>query len=415
MAPVKIAYFDCFSGISGDMCLGALIDAGVSLRRLKKELNKIPVHGYEVKAKKVKKADILATKVDVILSSAFSIQHSESRNWKDIMKIITNSSLSEEIKKKGLRIFERLLKAEAKVHGRQLNNLHLHELGDIDCIVDIFGTIIGLDMLGVEKVYSSPVNLGSGTIKTDHGILPVPAPATTEILKGMPVYSTDIKSELTTPTGAVILKELSSGFGDIPLMKIERTGIGAGGRDFKERPNVLRLFIGDTLQPYVPPYQGGIKRGRKEGLEKSIEKSITVIESNIDDMNPQIYDYVIERLFKEGALDVFLTPIIMKKGRPAIKITVLCKDADRDLLIKTILRETTTIGIRFYPVNRMILERDIRLLDTEFGKVRVKVSKLGQEIFKFAPEYEDCKRIARKFKLPLIEVMERINKALSNR
>jgi uncharacterized protein (TIGR00299 family) protein len=398
--PIKIGYFDCFSGISGDMCLGALVDAGVSLQGLKEELNKIPVSGYELKAKKVKKAGIVATKVDVIERSALRVQRSGGRKWKDIEKIIQNSSLSQEIKQKGLRVFKCLFEAEAKVHGKKINNLHLHELGDIDCIVDIFGTIIGLDMLGVEKVYSSPVNLGGGTINTHHGILPVPPPATAEILKGIPVYSSDIQSELTTPTGAAILKGLSGGFGDIPLMKIEKTGIGAGSKDFNDRPNVLRIFIGEMC--------------RDESRKKGLEKSIIVIESNIDDMNPQIYEHVIERLFKEGALDVFLTPIIMKKGRPGIKLTVLCKDDDRDLLIKTILRETTTIGIRFYSVNRVILEREIKLLETEFGKVRIKVSKVGQDVFKVTPEYEDCKKIARKFNMPLIEVMKRINIALSN-
>jgi uncharacterized protein (TIGR00299 family) protein len=412
---LKIAYFDCFSGISGDMCLGALVDAGVSLQKMKRELKKIPIRGYELHAKKVKRAGFVATKVDVIERAKGKGQRDESNNptspplekggeggfehrakrWKDIERIIQDSTLSEEIREKGLKIFKCLFEAEARVHGENFNNIHLHELGAVDCIVDIFGTIIGLDILGVKKVYSSPVNLGGGSVKTKHGILPVPAPATAEILGGVPVYSTDMLFELTTPTGAAILKELSSGFGGIPPMNITNTGSGAGNRDFKHKPNVLRLFIGEMCED--------------EGYPSPIPfPQITVIEANIDDMNPQIYEYVIEKLFKEGALDVFLTQILMKKGRPGIKLTVLSKVADRELLIKTILRETTTIGLRFYEVSRVVLQRETKLVDTEFGKVRVKFSRFGNEILKATPEYEDCKRIAKKMKMPLIEVMERI-------
>ena len=388
---MKIAYFDCFSGISGDMCLGALVDAGVSIKKLKKEIEKIPVRAYELHAKKVKRAGLSATKVDIVQSSKLKVQG--SKEWKDIKKIIRASSLSKEIKQKGLAIFKLLFEAEAKVHGEGFNNVHLHELGAVDCIVDVFGTIIGLDILGVKKVYSSPMNLGGGSVKTKHGILPVPAPATTEILRGVPVYSTDVPFELTTPTGAAILKGLSSGFGSIPIMNTDKTGFGAGSKNFKDRPNVLRVFIGELCED--------------EGYPSHIPQ-ITVIEANIDDMNPQIYEYVMEKLFKEGALDVFLTQILMKKGRPGIKLTALSKVADRESLIKTILRETTTIGLRFYEVSRVVLQRETKLVDTEFGKVRVKFSRFGNEILKATPEYEDCKRIAKNLKMPLIEVMEKI-------
>ncbi|MEW6161920.1 MAG: nickel pincer cofactor biosynthesis protein LarC [Nitrospirota bacterium] len=388
---MKIAYFDCFSGISGDMCLGAIVDAGVPLKKLEGELKKIPVKGYEVHAKKVKRAGFSSTKVDVIQSSKLKVK--SSKNWKDIEKIIKTSLLPKEIKQKGLGIFRKLFEAEAKVHGEAFDNVHLHELGDIDCLIDIFGTIIGLDMLGAEKVYSSPVNLGGGSVKTEHGILPVPAPATAEILKGVPVYSTDISNELTTPTGAAILKGLSLGFGSIPLMNIERTGFGAGNKNFKDRPNVLRLFLGEQW-PLACDQD---------------DERVKVIEANIDDMNPQVYEYVMEKLFKTGALDVFLTQVLMKKGRPGIKLTVLCKEADRERLIRIIMKETTTIGLRIYEVKRAVLQREIKLIDTEFGKVRVKFSRLGDEILKATPEYEDCKRIAKKLKIPLIEVMKKIN------
>ena len=448
----KIAYFDCFSGISGDMCLGALIDAGVSLQKLKRELEKIPIRGYEMHAEKVKRAGFVATKVNVLQRAENKEQRAKSKDqraegnnspriplenrgeegfeqkakrWKDIEKIINKSSISQGIKEKGLRVFKRLFEAEAKVHDGKIKSIHLHEIGATDCIVDILGTIMGLDMLGVKKVYSSPLNLGRGSVKTDHGVLPVPAPATTEILKGVPVYSTDTSFELTTPTGAVILKGLSAKFSSIPPMNVETIGVGAGNRNFKDRPNVLRLFVGspvtpnEKLNPPIPTLEkaskGGFEKlGQRKMLNQDVagllDETVTIIEANIDDMNPQVYEYVMEKLFKEGALDVFLTQILMKKGRPGVKLSVLCKQTDRELHIKTILKETTTIGLRFYEANRVVLQRETKLQDTEFGKVRIKFSGLGKEILKVTPEYEDCKRIAKKMKIPLIEVMERIIK-----
>jgi uncharacterized protein (TIGR00299 family) protein len=397
---LKIAYFDCFSGISGDMCLGAVVDAGISIRELEKELQKIPVRGFNLVAKKVKRARFGATKVDVIQGAKSKEQR--AKTWKDIEKIIQKSSLSQEIKQKGLKIFKRIFEAEAKVHGEIFDKVHLHELGAIDCIIDVFGTIIGLKILGIEKVYSSPVNLGSGFVKTEAEILPVPAPATAEILKKVPVYSKNISFELTTPTGAAILKELSSGFGDIPLMDIEKIGIGAGSRDFKDRPNVLRIFIGNPPSPLLAK---GVKW-------EFLDKRVTVIETNIDDMNPQLYEYVMEQLFKAGALDVYLSQIIMKKGRPGIKFTVLCNEEQREDLMKIVLKETSSIGLRSYETKRRVLQREIKTIDTEFGKVKVKFSKLGDKILKVAPEYEDCKRIAKKLDIPLIEVMEKIKKDL---
>jgi uncharacterized protein (TIGR00299 family) protein len=390
---LKIAYFDCFSGISGDMCLGAVVDAGVSIKELEKELKNIPISGYKLIARKIKRARFEATKVDVIQGARSKEQR--AKTWKDIEQIIQISSLSQEIKQKGLKIFKRIFEAEAKVHGEIFDKVHLHELGAIDCIIDVFGTIIGLKILGIEKVYSSPINFGSGFVKTEAGILPVPAPATAEILKQVPVYSKNISFELTTPTGAAILKELSSGFGDIPLMDIEKIGVGAGNRDFKDSPNVLRLLVGEvwTTSSYK-------------------DEKITVIETNIDDMNPQLYEYVMEQLFKAGALDVYLSQIIMKKGRPGIKLTVPCNEEQREDLMKIILKETSSIGLRFYETKRRVLQREIKTIDTEFGKVKVKFSKLGNEILKVAPEYEDCKRIAKKLHIPLIEVMGKIKKDL---
>lgn len=402
---MKIAYLDCFSGISGDMCLGAIVDAGVPLKRLEDELKKIPVRGYNLSAKKVRRAGFISTKVDVIQLEKGKKQRAET--WKEIENIIQSSLLSQEIKQKGVKIFKGLFEAEAKVHGEAFNKVHLHELGDIDCIMDIFGTIIGFDILGVEKIYSSPINLGGGFVKAEHGILPVPAPATVEILKGVPSYSTGPEfnsgsSELTTPTGAAILKGLSSGFGGIPPMDIEKIGVGAGSKDFKDRPNVLRLFVGNLI--------GGWGDYRETtGKDEIPEQMVTIIETNIDDMNPQVYEYVMEKLFKAGALDVYLAHILMKKGRPGVKLSVLCSKDRREDLMKIVLKETSTIGLRFYETKRRVLQREVKAIDTEFGKVKVKISMLGDEILKVTPEYEDCKRIAKRLKIPLLEIMKRIS------
>lgn len=386
-----ILYFDCFSGMSGDMTLGALVDAGVPLRELERRLSLIPIKGYKLKAAKVKRAGISATKVDVVLKrSAISGQQSAKR-WKDIEKIIKGSRLSAKIKDKGLFIFKRLFEAEAKVHGGRYDTVHLHELGAVDCIVDIFGTLIGLDILDIKKIYSSPLNLGSGMIKTEHGIMPVPAPASIELLKGTPVYSSDIKFELTTPTGAVLVSSLASGFGPLPEMIVAKTGCGAGNKNFKDRPNILRLFIGDEIK------------------KKRADDEITVIETNIDDMNPEVYEYVMDKLFTAGALDVFLTQIIMKKGRPAVKLTVLSEEAKKDKMISIILKETTSIGLRFYNAGRKVLQREIRKVKTKYGMIRVKESRLGDEIVKVSPEYEDCKKIAKKHDIPLLEVMKMVS------
>jgi len=386
-----IAYFDCFSGISGDMILGALVDAGVSVKRLQKELSSLQVKGYKLEVKKVKRAGFRATKVDVVIKkSKYRTERSgDVRKWKDIKGIIDRSSLSGEIKQKGRSIFKRLFEAEASVHGGRYDRVHLHELGAIDCIVDIFGALICLDILGVSSVHSSPVNVGSGIVRTDHGLLPVPAPATVELLKGKPVYSSDIKHELTTPTGAALISSIASGFGSIPFMKISETGIGAGSTNFKSQPNVLRVFIGHKLASTCDRNNG-----------------VTVIETNIDDMNPQIYEHVMDNLFKAGAIDVFLTQVIMKKGRPGIKLTVLCGDDKKEMLADIILKETTSIGLRYYGADRKILKREIKSINTRYGKVRFKIAQLNEKHRRASIEYEDCRKISRKFNIPLVEVMK---------
>jgi len=398
----RIAYFDCFSGISGDMCLGALVDAGVSIEDIKKNLKKLNISGYSLTEKKVKRAGISATKVDVVLKTkagklfpATTRQDgkSEVRKWKEIKEIIKKSTLSEHIKKKGYEIFRNLFEAEAKVHGKSVHKTHLHELGCTDCIIDIFGTLIGLELLGIEKVYVSPVNLGQGFVSTEHGIMPVPAPATAELLKNCLVYSSNISFELTTPTGAAILKSLSAGFGEMPVFIPDTIGAGAGYKNFENSPNTLRVFIGDSV------------------IGKQPEKSVTVIETNIDDMNPQLYEYIFEKLFKEGALDAYLSQIIMKKTRPGIKLSVLCNPDKKDKLIDIIFKETSTIGIRYYETQRKTMDREFKYLRTKYGKVSVKVSQFGKSAKKYMPEYEDCKKIALKTNLPLIDIIEEAKKS----
>ncbi len=368
------------------MCLGALVDAGVPLEEIEKGLKKLKLGGYSLTVQKVLRAGIAATKVDVELTARGKGQ--EARRWKDIKKIIKESSLPEHIKKQGLQVFKNLFEAEAKVHGKTINTTHLHELGCVDCFVDIFGTLIGLSILGVERIYASPINLGSGSTKTSHGILPVPAPATAELLKGIPCYSSGPAFEMTTPTGAVLLKTLSVGFGTMPLFSSERIGIGAGNKDPEERPNILRIMVG-------------------EGDDTIQDEAITVIETNIDDMNPQVYEYVMERLFEKGALDVFLTQVIMKKSRPGVLLTILCSAEKKNDLINIILKETTTIGIRFYEAGRVTMNREIKQVQTKYGKVRVKQSALGSSV-RVTPEYDDCKRIARNTGLSLLEVMDSV-------
>ena len=374
------------------MCLGALVDAGVSLQALERRLKAIPVKGYSLIAEKVRRSGIAATKVDVILKQGKGGPAAEIRSWKDITGIIRTSGLPDEIKKKGHEIFRTLFEAEAEAHGESLAKVHLHELSSLDCIVDIFGTLIGLSMLGVDAVYSSPVNLGGGVVKTAHGILPVPAPATAGILKNTLVYASDSPFELTTPTGAAILKSVSKGFGAMPCFQYEKSGVGAGSRDIGNRPNVLRVFVGEMQS-------------------ESPAESVTVIETNIDDMNPQIYEYLIDELFAKGALDVYLTQVIMKKTRPAVQLSVICNSDKKDDLIGIVLKETTSIGLRYFEARRVTMSREIEEFSSKYGKVRVKTSRLGKSLVKRSPEFEDCKKRAQETSLPLREIIDEVGRS----
>ncbi len=380
---MTLAYFDCFSGISGDMILGALVDAGGRIEVLRAELEKLNLPGYEITALKVARSGIAASKVHVCLDQ----KEQPARRLSDIRSLINASALSPAIRQKSIAIFERLAESEARVHGITPDQVHFHEVGAVDAIVDIVGSVIGLETLGITKIIASPVNLGSGTVITAHGELPVPAPATADLLKGIPAYGSSIPFELTTPTGAAILTTLGSGFGPMPAINISRIAHGAGGRDIEGRPNVLRLMIGEPAVSYD-------------------EDTSVVIETNIDDMNPQVYDYLIEKLMALGAQDAFLTPVFMKKSRPGVLLSVLTDRAKTDDVLDTIFRETTSIGVRIREVGRRKLSREIREVETAFGKVRIKISTRGDEIMTVTPEYDDCKRIAAEKNVPLKNIIE---------
>jgi uncharacterized protein (TIGR00299 family) protein len=389
---MTFAYFDCFSGISGDMTLGGLVDAGVSIDALRTELARLDLSGYEIRAEKVRRSGIAATKVHVIIDK----KDETARHLSDIIKIIEGSSLSSTVRNKSARIFQRLAEAEAKVHGTTPDRIHFHEVGAVDAIVDIVGSVIGLELLGITQIMASAINVGSGTVQTSHGTLPVPAPATAELLTRIPMYQSSTQFELATPTGAAIISTLGSSFGNLPVMKVDRVAHGAGDRDIPGQPNVLRLMIGEAMSPLD-------------------EDTSIVIETNIDDMNPQVYDHIIGKLMHQGAQDVYLTPIIMKKGRPAVLLSVLTDRSRTDAVLDTIFRETTSIGVRIQEVGRKKLTREIRDVETAYGKIRIKISKRGDEILTVTPEYDDCRRIAEEKNVPLKTVMEEARNAFSRK
>jgi uncharacterized protein (TIGR00299 family) protein len=370
------------------MILGAIVDAGVPIETLRAKLGKLNLPGYEITALKVARGGISATKVHVCLDE----KEQPARHLADIRGIIESSTLSDPIRQRSIAVFERLASAEAKVHGTTPDNVHFHEVGAVDAIVDIVGAAIGLDLLGITDISASAVNLGSGTIQTAHGALPVPAPAVAELLAGVPCYGSSVPFELTTPTGAAILTSVCSSFGPLPLITPDRLAYGAGGRDIPGQPNVLRMMLGESAARYD-------------------EDRSVIIETNIDDMNPQVYDYLIEKLMQQGAHDVYLTPIIMKKGRPAILLSVLTDPAKTEQVCDTIFRESSSIGVRISEVGRKKLSREIREVETAYGKVRIKVGTRGGEVLNASPEYEDCRRIAEEKNLPLKLVMDEARKA----
>jgi len=388
---MTLAYFDCFSGISGDMVLGALVDSGLELSRLEAELRKLHLHEWKISAQTVARKAIHATKVSV----EYGAQH-HHRHLSDILKMIDAASLSPRAAENAAKIFRRLGEAEAKVHDVPIEKVHFHEVGAVDSIVDIVGAAIGFDLLGIEQFACSAMDVGGGRVQTEHGLLPVPAPATAELLCGAPTFSSGIQKELVTPTGAAIATTLASSYGRIPPMRVSAIGYGAGSAELAEQPNVLRLLIGESLA-------GEAHTGNHS------DAPVTVIETNLDDMSPQIYGYFVEQAFAAGALDVFSTPVQMKKNRPGQLVTLLCEPSNRARLIDLIFRETTTIGVRSYEVQRQTLNRETISVDTPLGAIRMKVSRLNGGVLNAAPEYDDCQRIAAQKGVPLKQVLAAAN------
>lgn len=401
---MKIAILDTFSGISGDMIIGALISAGLPFEYLDEELKKLKLDGYKLSHSIIQRQSITAIKFDVQLieNSRHNHNHEEKnhseshhhhtygRTYKEIVRIIDESDLSQYVKDISKKIFMIIGEAEAKIHNVKLEQVHFHEIGAIDSIIDIVGCAIGLEYFDVKEIFSSIVPLGRGFVETQHGKMPVPAPATIEILKDYPVTFLNIPFELTTPTGAGIVKALSKGLIDFQKVKISNIGYGAGSKNIPEIPNLFRLMIGEYVEGF------------------SIDESY-IIETNIDDMNPEFYPYVIERLLNAGAQDAYLVPIIMKKGRPGIILSTLCEANLLEEILKIIYRETTTLGVRILKIDRRKLIRDSEIVKTKFGDVKVKVI-LTDSGKKYVPEFEECKKIAMEKNLPISEVYTEIMK-----
>jgi pyridinium-3,5-bisthiocarboxylic acid mononucleotide nickel chelatase len=442
---MRIAYLDCFSGISGDMFLGALVDAGVSARLLEETATALGI-GARVEISRVDRSGITATKVDVSAgdgmdrarepiapehhhgprplheSEHYESQadesghpshehpahrpvpgetgrplphghaHEHTRGLKEIREIIGRAGIGETAKKTAIRIFGALGEAEAKIHNLDVERIHFHEVGAVDALVDIVCSAVGSEALGVDEIVCSPLNVGGGMVECAHGTFPVPAPATVELLKGAPVYSSGLQAELVTPTGAAIVKTLAARFASFPEMTIERTGYGAGSQDFPGHANVVRLTVGEA---------------RSQLAAKSVQQIITVLEANLDDLNPQVFGYVMDRLLEDGALDVFGMPVQMKKSRPGMLLTVLCKPENAGKLTEIIFTESSTLGVRRREETRQVLTRKFVSVNTEWGAVRMKIASMNGTVTNCAPEYEDCRRIATERRVPLKTVMNR--------
>ena len=429
---MRIAYFDCISGISGDMTLGALVHCGMPLAHLREELSKLRLEGYELREEQVMRGGISAVHLDVDTGDHHDHghhhedhdnhhdhhhhdehdhhgdhahhhdhehhesheepehHHPEHRPLSRIREIIQSSDLSDRVKSRAVAIFTRLAEAEAKVHGSTVEEVHFHEVGAVDAIVDVVGACIGLEYFKVDAVVSTPLRLGTGTVRCAHGVMPVPVPAVVELTKGAPVVRTMIEGELTTPTGAAILTTLASSWGPVDGFVAETAGYGAGTRIRKEIPNVLRISIGKVCGAYQTDHS-------------------VLLETNIDNMNPEVFGYLSERLFEAGAKDAYMTPIYMKKGRPGTLLSVITDEAVIDTLLDIIFRETTTLGVRISRFSRRTVKREPGTVQTEFGPVRVKIAHVN-DCLRFAPEYEDCARIARENGIPLLSVYDIVRK-----
>ena len=411
---MRIAYLDCFSGISGDMFLGALVGAGVELELLEETVANLNI-GASLAVSRVDRAGISACKIDVLVRGEKDLpreefwakhQHDEphahsheehhGRNLKDILRLIDAAAISDRAKQTSSEIFGALGRAEAKVHNVPVEQVHFHEVGSEDAIVDVICAVVGAEALGVEQFLSSPLNIGGGTVACAHGVMPVPAPATLELLQDVPIYSGEVQKELVTPTGAAIAKVLVKSFESRPPMKTEKTGYGAGSRNFEHHPNVLRLSVGETVEVARHTEPAGLLGTKEE---------ISILEANLDDLNPQLIGYITEVAFSLGALDVFTASVQMKKSRPGTLLTVLAKPQDEPKLREMIFRESSTLGIRVRREDRYALPRRHEAVATPWGDVRMKIAGNGKAL-QYAPEYEDCRRIASEHAVPLKTVMQ---------
>jgi uncharacterized protein (TIGR00299 family) protein len=413
----RTLYLDCFAGASGDMLVGAMLDSGLDFELLRSALLKLGVEGYELSLGRVDRSGISAAKFDVHLTSEpHSHEHhhnhehshgehshghrrqSHHRSLSEIKGIISSSNLSELVKQRAQAIFQRIGEAEAKIHNVPIETVHFHEVGAIDSIVDIVGACVAFDALKIERIISSPLHVGSGTFQCAHGTYPVPGPATAELLKGIPIYSKDVEGELVTPTGAAIISTLAEGYGPMPMMKIENIGYGAGTRDYPKFPNALRAIIGE--------------------LEEDADRTpgaVTIIEANIDDLNAQVFGYLMEKALAAGALDIFYTPVQMKKNRPGVLLTLLCNPPDRERMCDLIFGETTTLGVRYRNEQREILTREFVTVETEYGPIRVKVSRARDgRVMNASPEFEDCRVAAEKSGVGLRDAQTAALKAYVN-
>lgn len=401
-----VLYFDPFNGVAGDMILGALLDMGLPLSHLRKELSKLSVSGYELSVSSIERGGLSGTNLQVIVESSEEHSHhshaGHGESFSKIEALIQSSRLDPWVKEKAGAIFTRLAEAEAKVHGSDIQTVHFHEVGAVDAIVDIVGACVGFHYFGVERFYTAPLNLGGGTVTFSHGTWPVPAPATVELLKGFPARLSGVEAELTTPTGAAVVTTLAEPIAETPSLLLEKVGFGAGDRELPEIPNMLRLVLGQVIEKAQAVPAVAVQKER-----------ILLLEASIDDMEAEMFGHFMERSLESGALDVFFTPIQMKKNRPGHLVSVLCRENNRDRMMDLIFRETTTLGLRIVPQDRWVLDRELRQVETELGSVRVKIGRFRGEAVNVAPEYEDLKQISDQSGLPLKQVKQKVMEQLA--
>ena len=389
---MRTLYFDCFAGASGDMILGALVAAGVDPNALREQLSRLNVDGFKINLETVDRSGLSATYARV--ETAHEHKH---RHLSDIKQIIESSGVSDAVKKLAIQIFTRLAEAEARVHNEPVDHVHFHEVGALDAIVDIVGAAICFDLLKIDRFVCSPLHVGSGTIQMAHGRFPVPPPAVAELLKGVPFYSTDIQGELLTPTGAAIITTVCHEFGPIPQMTTEVTGYGAGTRQYKDFPNVLRVLLGETK------------------ADAATDERLWMLETNIDDMSPQLLGHVMDRAFEVGALDCYFTPVQMKKNRPGVLLSVLCETEKRESLMNLLFTETTTLGVRSYEVTRRALQRSMMRVETQYGPIDVKVAHLNGRVVNEMPEFEQVRAAAMNAGVPVKVVEDAVRSASKDR